>query len=66
MTERRWAVMRLTLGFAQMFAATCTLAILLQTGLNQYSMAAGTITCLLTITSVLLFGSRRNRDQPNE
>ena len=34
MTEQRWAVVRLSLGFGQMFAAVVAVVLLLQTGVK--------------------------------
>ena len=55
-TQRRWAIVRLILGFLQMAGAAFTLALLLETGVNKFSLAAVVATGLLTTISVLLFG----------
>jgi len=57
--QRAWAVVRLALGIAQMMGAVGTFYLLLQTGLSALSLGGVVITCLLTTTSVLLFGRRR-------
>ncbi len=59
--ERWWALARIALGLAQMTGATAALLLLVQTGVNARSLGAVVITCALTTTSVLLFGSRRPR-----
>ena len=58
---RGWVLVRLTLGAAQMAGATTALLLLVQTGVNAWSLGAVVVTCALTTTSVLLFGSRRPR-----
>lgn len=59
--DRRWAVLRLALGTAQIVGATSALLLLIQTGLNPWSLGAAVIACTLTTISVLLFGGRRSR-----
>ena len=59
--ERRWVIVRLALGTAQVMGATAALFLLVQTGVSSLSVGAAVITCVLTTISVLLFGSRRPR-----
>jgi len=59
--ERWWTLARLALGTGQMAGATAALILLVQTGVNARSLGAVVVTCALTTTSVLLFGSRRPR-----
>jgi hypothetical protein len=54
-------VLRLALGTAQIVGATSALLLLIQTGLNPWSLGAAVIACTLTTISVLLFGGRRSR-----
>lgn len=54
-------LIRLGLGIAQMVGGVTALVLLAETGVNTASMGAVVVTCLLTTTSVLLFGSRRER-----
>jgi len=59
--ERGWAVVRFALGTAQILGVTAALVLLVQTGVNPWSFGATAVTCALTTTSVMLFGSRRQR-----
>jgi len=53
--QRCMAIVRVTLGTSQIIAATVTLVLLLQTGVNQLSLTAVLITVLLTLASKLFF-----------
>ena len=57
--ELAWAIVRLVLGLGQMTGAVVALMLLVQTGVNSLSFGAVILTCLLTTTSVLLFGRRK-------
>lgn len=59
--DRRWAVVRITLGVLQMFGAAFSLTLLATTGANTLALSAVVATGVLTTISVLLFGSRRPR-----
>jgi hypothetical protein len=59
--EKRWAIVRLILGQAQIIGATAAGYLLIREGVNNRSMVAVMITCAFTSISVLLFGSRQNR-----
>jgi hypothetical protein len=59
--ERRWAVVRLALGQAQMIGAIVSGYLLLTTGINEWSLGGAVLTCTLTTVSVLLFGAGRTR-----
>jgi hypothetical protein len=61
-----WAIIRYLLGIAQMFGAVFSVILLIQTGVNKYSMVAVVITCALTPISVLLFGSRYNKNKTGD
>jgi len=52
---RRWAVVRILLGTAQVMGATVSAYLLLQTGTNQWSLGAVAVTGLLFAVSKLLF-----------
>ena len=56
--DRRWAVVRLVLGQAQMAGALVAAFLLLQRGLSPLSLGVVVGTCLCTGLSVLLFGGR--------
>jgi hypothetical protein len=58
---KRWAVVRLLLGQAQMIGAVAAAYLLIQTGMNELSLGAVVFTCACTTVSVLLFGGRRSR-----
>ncbi len=60
-TERRWAVVRLALGQAQMIGALVSAYFLITTGVNEWSLGGAVLTCALTTVSVLLFGAGRGR-----
>lgn len=64
--EQRWAVVRLTFGFVQMFGAVFALALLLWTGVNVWSLAAVVATGVVTGTSLVLFRGRPRRTGHNE
>jgi hypothetical protein len=55
---RNWQRARFVLGLAQMFGVAFSLALLISTGVNRYSLCATVVTCLATSVSVLLFGRR--------
>ena len=59
--DRRWALVRLALGVAQMSGASAGLVLLVQTGANEWTLALIAATGVLTTLSVLLFGSWRGR-----
>jgi len=51
--------LRVLLGFTQMGLAAFSAALVIYSGINRLSMIAVVLTCTLTTTSVLLFGSRK-------
>lgn len=59
--EQRWAMVRLTFGFVQMFGAVFALALLLWTGVNVWSLGSVVATGLVTGTSLVLFRRRPDR-----
>jgi hypothetical protein len=63
--EQRWAMIRLTLGFVQMFGAVFALALLLWTGVNVWSLGSVVATGLVTGTSLVLFRRRPDRGEPS-
>ena len=56
--QRHWAIVRLSLGVGQMMGASTALLLLIQTGMNPWSLGAVVVTCVLTGASVFLFGDR--------
>jgi hypothetical protein len=58
-TEESWAIVRIALGTAQVFGATFSAVLLIQTGVSRPALLSVALTCLCTTASVLLFGSRR-------
>lgn len=56
--ERRWGIVRLVLGFLQVFGATLGAALLLQIGVTRLTLLVIVLTGLCTTASVLLFGGR--------
>jgi cobalamin synthase len=60
-TNQRGAVARIVLGVAQMTAAAASLLLLVQTGVTPTTLVAVIITCVLTSTSVFLFGRKSPR-----
>ncbi|ODU25211.1 MAG: hypothetical protein ABS95_00325 [Verrucomicrobia bacterium SCN 57-15] len=55
---RKWAIVRLILGQAQVIGATATLVFLIQTGESALTIWAAIVTAVLTLSSLLLFKSR--------
>jgi hypothetical protein len=60
-SQRRWALLRLVLGFLQVFGASLGVGLLLQTGVTTLSLLVVTLTGLCTTVSVVLFGGRRSK-----
>lgn len=59
--KRRWALVRLLLGMAQILGAAFSLGLLITTGLTAASLLAVVLTGICTTLSVLLFGARTPR-----
>ena len=59
--ERKWAIVRLVLGLAQVVGAVVSLALLIRTGATAEALTAVAVTGLCTTVSVLLFGARTPR-----
>lgn len=57
--ERRWAVVRLVLGTAQIMVATFATVVLLTHGVDQIAIGAGVVAVLLIVTSRILFWKER-------
>jgi hypothetical protein len=57
--EKAWAVVRIALGLAQIMAATVTFVLLVQTGVNEWSMGLTAATGLLVLLSKWLFRDSR-------
>jgi len=62
-SDRFWVLVRMILGMAQITGAATALLLLVHTGLNGIVLGVALFTCVLTTTSVLLFGgaSRQKR-----
>lgn len=60
-SERRWAIVRLTLGVLQMTGAALALGLLAAGGVTRASLTVVVLTGLMTTLSVLLFGRRAPR-----
>ena len=58
---RQWPVVRLILGFLQMFGAVFSVTLLVRTGVTAIALIAVAVTGVLTTVSVLLFGARRSK-----
>jgi hypothetical protein len=58
--EKIWAVFQIALGIAQVIGATVALYLLVQIGINEWSISAAGLTRLLTVTSRILFVGGRN------
>ncbi len=61
-----WAILRFALGIAQMFGAVFSITLLIQTGINKFSLIAVVATCALTIISILLFGGRSDKNKTGD
>ena len=59
LSQRRWALVRLGLGLAQIIGATMTLYFLVQTGESGPTFWSAGITACFTLTSRALFKGRR-------
>jgi hypothetical protein len=59
--REHWAIARLTLGLAQMCGTLLSLTLLIQVGVDRWSLSAVVVTCAVTSLSVLLFGSRKEK-----
>jgi hypothetical protein len=59
---KRWEQLRFVLGMAQMAGAVVALTILLMNGVTTAGLVAVVGTSILTLVSVLLFGSRGDRE----
>jgi aquaporin Z len=60
--ERRWVMIRLVLGVAQIVGATISLVLLIRTGVSKLSIEACVVTTFFTIMSRLLFSTAWKRD----
>ena len=60
-SERRWAIVRLTLGILQMTGAALALGLLAAGGVTRASLTVVVLTGLMTTISVLLFARRAPR-----
>ena len=58
--ERAWAVVRIILGLGQMIGAIVSVCLLIEIGINEWSLGMVVGTCLLTCISVLLFGRKKD------
>lgn len=58
---RRWALIRLILGFLQMFGAVFSVTLLVRTGVTVLALISVAVTSVLTTVSVLMFGARRSK-----
>lgn len=59
--QRRWAMVRLVLGQAQIIGATMTLYFLVKTGESALTFWSAGITAAFTLTSRVLFKGRRGQ-----
>jgi hypothetical protein len=57
--EKLQAVGQIALGLAQVMGATVAFYLLVQTGLNEWSVGAAAVTGVLTLATRILFGRRR-------
>ena len=60
-SERRWAIVRLTLGVLQMTGAALALGLLAAGGVTRAALTVVVLTGLMTTISVVLFGRRSPR-----
>lgn len=56
--ERRWGIVRLVLGFLQVFGASLGAGLLFQVGVTRLTLLVIVLTGLCTTARVLLFGGR--------
>lgn len=62
---RRWAAVRLILGFLQMFGAVFSFALLAKSGITPLAISVALITGMFTGISQLLFQVWKRGGQPN-
>jgi len=55
---KRQAIIRLSLGFAQVMGATASAYLLIKSGVNMLTIAATAVTLAFALTSRMLFGRR--------
>jgi hypothetical protein len=63
--EQHWAMVRLALGFVQMFGAAFALTLILWTGVTVWSLGAVVATGLVTGISLVLFRRRPHHVENN-
>jgi hypothetical protein len=59
MNDRHRAMVRIALGFAQVFAAAFAGVLVFRVGIGPASCLAVLVACLLTVISMLVFRERR-------
>ena len=59
--ERRWAWVRLSFGFIQMFGAVFSVTLLVYTGVSVLTLSSVIVTGVFTTVSILLFGTKRSK-----
>jgi hypothetical protein len=60
--SRKWALVRVGMGIAQVMGATATLVFMAQTGMSQLTVAGVVATLLLVVLSRLLFSRKDRKD----
>jgi len=63
---RRWALIRLILGFLQMFGAVFSVGLIVHSGITPLALAAVIVTGMFTGISLLLFQVWKLGDKSNE
>jgi hypothetical protein len=63
-TIRRWALVRLILGFLQMFGAAFSLGLIVYSGITPIALTSVIVTGAFTGTSILLFQVGKRRQPP--
>lgn len=59
--SRRWALIRIVLGLAQMTVAAAAILLLVKQGITPAALVAAVLACVLTSVSVMLFGGWRTK-----
>ena len=62
---RRWAIVRLILGFLQMFGAVFSVGLIVHSGITLLALASVIVTGAFTGTSMLLFQVYKRGQLPN-
>ena len=58
-SEKLWAIVRLILGYIQMFTSSMALVLVMNLGTHPVALGAAAVACGFTLTSLVLFRGKR-------